>query len=86
VKPTNDAGRRNESVTGPTLKNRGPSAFSTSSISLQLLERHHAISVPMAAQSVRLPQRPALALFRATELAESLISSSPRDSGFSAVA
>lgn len=65
-----------ESGTGPTLKNRGPSAFSTSSISRQLFERHDGISVPMAAQPVRLPQRPALALFWATKLAESLISSS----------
>ena len=63
--------------TGPILKNGGPSAFSTSSISPQSLERHDGISVPMAAQPVRLPQRPALALFRVTELAESLISSSP---------
>ena len=65
-----------ESGTGPTLKNRGPSAFSTSSISRQLLERHDGISVPTAAQPVRLPQRPALVLFWATKLAESLISSS----------
>jgi hypothetical protein len=65
-----------ESGTGPTLKNRGPSAFSTSSISRQLFERHDGISVPMAAQPVRLPQRPALVLFWATKLAESLISSS----------
>ena len=65
-----------ESGTGPTLKNRGPSAFSTSSISRQLFERHDGISVPMAAQPVRLPQRPALVLFWATKSAESLISSS----------
>src|SRR5271169_5114583 len=65
-----------ESGTGPTLKNRGPSAFSTSSISRQLFERHDGISVRMAAQLVRLPHRPALVLFRATKLAESLISSS----------
>ena len=65
-----------ESGTGPTLKNCGPSAFSTSSISRQLFERHDGISVPMAAQPVRLPQRPALALFWATKLAEWLISSS----------
>jgi hypothetical protein len=65
-----------ESGTGPTLKNREPSAFSTSSISRQLFERHDGISVPMAGQPVRLPQRPALVLFWATELAESLISSS----------
>jgi hypothetical protein len=63
-----------ESRTGPTLKNRGPSAFSTSSISRQLFERHDGISVPIAAQPVRLPQRP-LVLFWATELAEALISS-----------
>jgi hypothetical protein len=65
-----------ESGTGPTLKNRGFSAFSTSSISRQLFERHDGISVPMAAQPVRLPQRPALALFWATKLPEWLISSS----------
>ncbi len=65
-----------ESGTGPTLKNRGPSAFSTSSISRQLFERHDGISIPMAAQPVRLPQRPALALFWAPKLAKSLISSS----------
>lgn len=59
------------------IKSRGgPSAFSTSSISPQSFERHDGISVPMAAQPVRLPQRPALALFRVTELAESVISSS----------
>ena len=58
------------------IKNGGPSAFSTSSISPQSFERHDGISVPMAAQPVRLPQRPALALFRVTELAELLISSS----------
>jgi hypothetical protein len=52
-----------ESGTGPTLKNRGPSAFSTSTISRQLFERRDGISVPMAAQAVRLPQPPALALF-----------------------
>ena len=62
--------------TGPILKNGGPSAFSTSSISRQSFERHDGISVPMVAQPVRLPQRPALALFWGTELAESLISSS----------
>jgi hypothetical protein len=60
----------------PILKNRGPSVFSTSSISRQLFERHDEISVPMAAQPVRLPQRPALALFWATKSAEWLISSS----------
>jgi hypothetical protein len=41
--------------TGPTLKNRGPSVFSTSSISRRLFERHDGISVPMAVQPVRLP-------------------------------
>src|SRR6202453_3645782 len=65
-----------ESGTGPTLKNRGPSAISTSSISGQLFERHDGISVPMAAQPVRFPQRPALALFWSTKLPEWLISSS----------
>jgi hypothetical protein len=65
-----------ESGTGPTLKNHGPSAFSTLSISRQLFERYDGISVPIAAQPVRLPQRPTLALFWATKLAESLISSS----------
>jgi hypothetical protein len=58
-----------ESGTGPTLKNRGPSAFSTSSISRQLFERRDGISVPMAAQAVRLPQPPPLAIFWATKLA-----------------
>ncbi len=70
-----DNGALWESETGPILKNGGPSAFSTSSISRQSFERHDGISVPMVAQPVRLPQRPALALFWATELAESLISS-----------
>ena len=65
-----------ESGIGPILKNGGLSASSISSISRQSFERHDGISVPMVAQPVRLPQRPALALFWATELAESLISSS----------
>ena len=64
-----------ESGAGPTLKNCGRSAFSTSSISRQLFDRHDGISVPMAAQPVRLPQRPALVPSWATKLAESLISS-----------
>ena len=81
-----DNGALRELGTGPILKNGGPSAFSTSSISRQSFERHDGISVPMVAQPVRLTQRPAFALFWATELAvvADLVFLS-RDSGFSAV-
>jgi len=71
-----DNGAAWASGTGLILKNGGPFAFSTSSISRQSVECHDVISVPMATQSVRLPQLPALALLRATELAESLTSPS----------
>ncbi len=58
------------------LKNSGPSAFSTSSISRQAFEHHDGVSVPMAALSVRFPRLPVLAFVWAIELAGSLISPS----------